>query len=268
MVNRNINGDVLYLTFPELERYSFIKHAFSTRLGGVSKNEFSSMNLSFNRGDPDNNVIENYNRLCKACGIDINTLVASHQVHGTNVKKVSEKDCGKGIFKDKFEEGVDALVTDAKYVTLVTYFADCVPLYFVDINKKVIGLAHAGWRGTVNLIAAKTINKMKEEYGSNPCDIVCVIGPSIGKCCYEVNEDVKNSIDFLNLRGSIITKKDNGKHMLDLWELNREILLNCSIPDKNIFLSSICTSCNSDILFSHRVTNGKRGGMAAFLCLV
>ena len=268
MIKKNINKGVLYLTFPELLKYPFINHAFSPKVGGVSKDEFSSMNLSFNRGDSDENVIENYKRLCDACNFNFDNLVASNQVHGTNVRVVSKKDYGKGILKPKFLECVDGLITNEKDVVLVTYFADCVPIFFIDIKKKVIGLTHAGWRGTVNLIAKTTVDKMLEEYNCDFKDIICAIGPSIGKCCYEVDDTVKSKVDDLKLKESTIKKVNDSKYMLDLWQTNRQILINCGIPDENIILSNMCTSCNSDILFSHRVTKGKRGGMAAFLSLV
>ena len=268
MIRKNFVKGVCFLTFPELSKYSFINHAFSTKIGGVSSDEFSSMNLSFGRGDSDENVIENYYKICDACEFDYNSLVASHQVHGTNVVSVSEKDCGKGIYKSKFADGVDGLITNKKGVTLVTYFADCVPLYFVDIKKKVIALSHAGWRGTVNLIGAKTVKKMSEDYGSNISDIICAIGPAIGSCCFEVNEDVKKEFEKLNLDDNLIIKNfNNGKYTIDLWTANKQILLNCGISEENIITADMCTACNKDILFSHRATNGKRGGMAAFLCL-
>lgn len=268
MIKKNFFKDVCFLTFSELLKYPFIKHAFSTKIGGVSSKEFSSMNLSFGRGDNDENVIENYHKICDACGFDYNSLVASYQVHGTNIMSVTKKDCGKGIYKNKFTKGVDGLITNKKGVTLVTYFADCVPLYFIDIKKKVIALSHAGWRGTVNLIGAKTVQKMQKEYDSDISDIICAIGPSIGPCCFEVNEDVKKEFEKLNLDNSLIIKNfSNGKYAIDLWSANKQILLSCGISERNIIAGNMCTACNNDILFSHRVTNGKRGGMAAFLCL-
>lgn len=268
MMNRNLYNDVLYLTFPELEKYDFFKHAFSTRIGGVSENEFYSMNLGFNNGDNKENVLENYRKFCKACGTDLSSLVASYQVHETNIKKVSKDDCGTGILKNKFSEGADVLITNEKGVTLVTYFADCVPLYFIDVSKKAIALVHAGWRGTVNSIAAKTVKVFQKEYNSNISDIICAIGPSIGKCCYKVDNTVKNEIDKLKLSDSLLSKTDNGKYMLDLQKTNEEILLKSGLLKENIFKANVCTSCNREWLFSHRATNGKRGTMAAFLWLV
>lgn len=265
----NTNNGVSYLTFNELSKYSFINHAFSTRLGGVSENEFSSMNLSFNRGDPDENVLENYKRLCKAAGFDFNTLVASAQDHNTNIRDVTSNDLGIGIWKEKDQKSVDGLITNKPGVTLVTYFADCTPLFFLDPYKKVIGLAHAGWRGTVSLMANKMVEKMCDQYGCNVNDIICGIGPSIGPCCYEVDKPVYD--EFCSIpkidHNLIAADKENGKYIVSLWDANKQILLQSGIRQSNIIVGGVCTSCNSDLLFSHRRTKGKRGGMVAMMSI-
>ena len=181
---------------------------------------------------------------------------------------MNHADCGTGIFKDRFDDGVDALITNEPGIMLVTYFADCVPLYFVDIKQKIIALAHAGWGGTVGLISVKTIQKFQNEYNSKIEDIICAIGPSIGKCCYEVNEDVKNIFESLDIDSHLFIDKINKKHTINLWKVNELLLLKAGILHKNILKADLCTSCNSDMFFSHRATKGKRGTMAAFLCLV
>ena len=157
VMNLNINNNVPFLTFKELENISFVNHAFSTRLGGVSSGEFSTMNLALNRGDDENKVITNYKLFCHATGFEFDTLVASAQDHNTIVRKVTKNDCGIGITKPRDMDSVDALVTNENGVTLVTYYADCTPVFFIDKNKKVIALAHAGWRGTVNKICSNVI---------------------------------------------------------------------------------------------------------------
>ena len=173
------NADTVpYLTYNSLSEINFINHAFSTRLGGVSKGEFTSMNLAFNRGDDENNVTENYKRICKSAGFEYESLTASAQDHRTFVRKVTKENTGVGIYKPRDLSSVDALITNEKGVTLVTYYADCTPLFFVDTKNKAIGLAHAGWRGTVGRIGEKVIKKMVEEYSSNPSDLVCAIGPA------------------------------------------------------------------------------------------
>ena len=145
---------VPYLTYNSLSEISFINHAFTTRLGGVSTGEFTSMNMAFNRGDNPDSVTENYKRFCKSAGFDYESLVASAQDHHTVVRAVTSAEKGIGIYKPRDMESVDALITNEKGVTLVTYYADCTPLLFVDTKNKAIGLAHAGWRGTVGRIGA------------------------------------------------------------------------------------------------------------------
>ncbi|HEX3037766.1 MAG TPA: peptidoglycan editing factor PgeF [Oscillospiraceae bacterium] len=268
-MNLHENKGVTFLTFSSFEQYPFIRHAFSTRLGGVSQNEFSSMNLSFHRGDSDEHVLENYRRFCAAVGFDYNSLVASSQDHHTFIRRVGHEQAGIGIWCPKDIQSVDGLVTNEPNVTLVTYYADCVPLYFLDPVKHAIGLAHAGWRGTVARIGEKMVESMQKEFGSDPKDIIAAIGPSIGPCCYEVDEPVQQQFSALKDLAPIdfIKAMPNGKYMLNLWEVNRRIMLRAGIPEQNIEVAELCTKCNSDLLFSHRVMGAARGGLAAMLAL-
>ena len=259
-----------YLTYNSLSELPFIRHGFSTRLGGVSKGIFSSMNLAFNRGDCKENVSENYKLLCKSAGFEYESLTASAQDHHTYVRKVTSKDRGVGIYKPRDMQSVDALITNEKGVTLVTYYADCTPLFFVDTKNKAIALAHAGWRGTAGRIGEKVVEKMHQCFGTDPGDIVSAIGPAISKCCYEV--DLPCAENFLNLNdldtSAFVFPKDNGKYMLDLLEANRQILVKAGVNPKNITISDLCTCCNSDLLWSHRATKGERGTMCAMMCLI
>ncbi|MBR2279364.1 MAG: peptidoglycan editing factor PgeF [Ruminococcus sp.] len=269
VLNLNNYDTVPYLTYKSLENIDFITHGFSTRLGGVSEGIFSSMNLAFNRGDNPDCVVENYHRICDSIGLDFDTLVASAQDHNTFVRAVTRDDCGVGITKPRDLDSVDALVTNEKNVTLVTYYADCTPLFFVDKNKKVIALAHAGWRGTVGKIGEKVINKMTEQFNCNPEDIVCAVGPAISKCCYEVDENCAEQFYALKELDSskFIFPVENNKFMIDLLETNKQILINAGVPESNISVSDVCTKCNSELLWSHRATNGQRGTMCAFMCM-
>lgn len=265
----NNKDTVPYLTYNSLSEIKFIKHGFSTRLGGVSKGIFSSMNLALNRGDNKDDVIENYRRICDSMGMDFDTLTASAQDHNTFVRKVTRADVGVGITKPRDIESVDALITNEKGVTLVTYYADCTPLFFVDTKTRAIALAHAGWRGTVGRIGEKVVNKMKESFNTESSDLVCAIGPAISKCCYEVDESCAN--EFYKLENldtdKFIFPKENNKYMLDLLETNRQILLNAGVLPENITVSDVCTKCNSELLWSHRATGGQRGTMCAFMCI-
>lgn len=260
---------VTFLTFPSLSAVSFIRHAFSTRLGGVSQGEFSSMNLSFHRGDSDEHVLENYRRFCKAAGFDFASLVASAQDHHTEIRRATKRDRGVGIQRPKDRESVDGLVTNECGVTLVTYYADCVPLYFVDPVRRAIGLAHAGWRGTVAGMGIKMAQAMAREFGSRPEELLAAVGPSIGPCCYEVDQPVADAfaarLDWHP--DAFLQDCGNGKYMLNLWEANRQALLSAGLLPEHISTAELCTQCHADLLFSHRASGGKRGGLAAFMAL-
>ncbi|MDR0915069.1 MAG: peptidoglycan editing factor PgeF [Oscillospiraceae bacterium] len=262
------NNGVEYLTFPSFSHLGFLNHAFSTRCGGVSQGEFASMNLSFGRGDPQDYVIANYQRFTEAAGFDFNSLVTSAQDHSANVKNVTDADKGIGSKKPPMHS-VDAIITNKRGVTIVTYYADCTPLFFADPVTRSIGLAHAGWRGTVAQIAKKTVEKMAADFGTRPQDLVCAIGPCIGKCCYEVDDTVILKVtQIANIdKNGLFTNKGGGKYMLDLQETNRRILQSAGVLPQNIELANLCTKCNSSLLWSHRATGGKRGTMAAFMAI-
>lgn len=263
------NNGVSFFTFPAWSALPFVTHAFSSREGGVSQHEFATMNLNFNRGDSDEHVLENYRRFCSAVGFDFNKLVASAQDHHTVIRRVTSEQAGIGIWKPRDMQSVDGLITNEPGVVLVTYYADCVPLYFVDPVKKAIGLAHAGWRGTVAEMGARMVQAMQTEFHSNPGDLLVAIGPSIGSCCYEVDAPVYEKVMAL----SYISPKDclqpvsEGKYMLDLWEVNRQVLIHAGVPENQITVGDVCTRCHSDLLFSHRLMGAKRGGMAAMMAL-
>lgn len=261
-------GDVPFLTFPSFERYPFVRHAFSTRLGGVSKGIYSSMNLAFGRGDPDENVLENYRRICRAAGLDFSGLISSAQDHHTFIRRVGASECGEGFSKPKAMKSVDGLMTNEPGVVLATHFADCVPLFFLDPQKRAIGLAHAGWRGTAAKIGAAAVDALRREYGCRPQDLIAAIGPSIGPCCFEVDAPVRDvfaAMAELHPGEWIAEGAADGKYMIDLWEANRRVLMEAGVPEQNITVADICTKCNPQMLFSHRASAGKRGGLAAFL---
>ncbi len=263
-------GEVTYLTYPAFEKLEGIIHGFSTRLGGVSRGIYSSMNLSFTRGDEEEAVKENYRRIAQAIGFRTEDIVTSDQTHTANVRKVTEADRGKGITVPRDYQDVDGMVTNVPGLILATFYADCVPLYFADPVKRVIGLSHSGWRGTVAKIGKVTVEKMKEEYGCHPEDILAAIGPSICQDCYEVSEDVIEEFKTAfaeEYQERLYYEKENRKYQLNLWEANRLIFLEAGIPEANISMPGICTCCNPEFLFSHRASHGKRGNLAAFLGL-
>ena len=259
-----------YLEYPMFRETGIVKHGFSTRIGGVSKGCFSSLNLSFTRGDEEEAVRENFRRIGSAMGIRCEDMVFTHQTHTTNVRVVTEADKGCGIVKPRTYSDVDGLVTDIPGICLVTFYADCVPLYFVDQKKKVIALSHSGWRGTVQKMGQVTIETIMKKYGSDPKDILVAIGPSICQKCYEVSKEVIDEFQKVFKQDEckqFIERKTDEKYQLDLWKVNEIILENAGIPKSNIENRRICTCCNKELLFSHRGLHGKRGNLAAFMTI-
>lgn len=269
-LNEVTKKGVTWLSFPSLEETGLVSHAFSTRMGGVSKGPYATMNFSFTRGDDPEDVKENYRRMAEALDVDMNRMVLTWQTHTTNVRVVSEQDFGKGVICDRDYRDVDGLITNIPGVTLVTFFADCVPLYFVDTKNKAIGLSHSGWRGTVNRMGSVTLEKMAREFGTEPKHVVACIGPSICQDCYEVGPEVIEQFQAafsVEHYEKLFYEKPNGKFQLNLWEANRIILMEAGVPEENLSVTDICTHCNPKLLFSHRRSADKRGNLCAFLCL-
>lgn len=281
--DETVNNELEYLVFPALEQTGMVEHLFTTRRGGVSKGIFSSMNLSFTRGDEEEAVFANYERIGKVLNCSVKDMVASHQTHTTNIRRVTAEDKGKGVVLPRDYDDIDGLITNEKNIALVTYFADCVPVYLVDPVQGAIGLAHSGWRGTVAQMGACMVQAMEQAFGSNPKDLVAAIGPSICQDCYEVSKEV--ALEFEKLMQDIHAEaylseltdftepavikpgKREGKYQLDLWLANWLILRHAGIPMKQIQVTDICTCHNPEYLFSHRASEGKRGNLAAFLML-
>ena len=278
---------VEYLQFPKLAEIEGIEHAFTTRVGGVSVGDCATLNFSFSRGDNPASVLENYRRMGEVFDVETNAFVATDQTHTTNIRVVTKADAGKGVTIPKDYTDIDGLITKEKGLVLSCFFADCVPLYFVDSVKQVIGMAHSGWRGTVAGMGACMVKRMQEEFGCEAKDIQTAIGPSICQGCYEISEEV--AVQFqkgfweeshvrafcreackagLHPTGELLLPgKAEGKYQLDLWLANYVVLRSAGILPEHISMTDICTNCNPDYLFSHRATGGKRGNLAAFLML-
>lgn len=271
-VQVNRAGSVEYLTFPMLERTGIVRHLFSTRAGGVSEGIYSSMNLSYTRGDRKETVDENFRRIAAVLGCLVEDIVCSDQTHTVNLRVASRADGGKGIVRPRDYTDVDGLLTDEPGIVLATFYADCVPLYFVDTRRRAVALAHSGWRGTVARMGRCVTEKMREVYGTDPADIVAAIGPSICQECYEVSGDVAEAF-AAEFRGDgqadeILSGKGKGKYQLDLWRANEIVLAEAGIPAEQIQVTDLCTCHNSSYLFSHRASHGKRGNLGAFLGLL
>lgn len=261
--------ELILLKYPLLEQTGMVEHCFTTRLGGVSEGMFSSMNLSFSRGDKKEAVEENFRRLAAALGTEPGQFILTDQTHTTNVRKVTAADAGRGLTRERDYRDVDGLITDEPGLVLSAFFADCVPLYFVDTVHHAIGLSHSGWRGTVKRMGAVTLEAMEKAYGTQPKDVICAIGPSICRDCYEVSEDVAEEFakEFSGREQEILVEKGEGKYQLDLWRANVLVLKSAGVLPEHIAVTDICTCCNEKLLFSHRASQGKRGNLGAFLSL-
>ena len=256
-----------YLTFPLLERTGIVKHLFTTRLGGVSRGECATMNFSVDRDENQENVLENYRRIAGVLDCRVEDMVASHQTHTTNIRRMTSADKGKGILRPRDYADVDGMVTDEPGLVLNTFYADCVPLYFVDPVHRAVGLAHSGWRGTAGRMGARMVEAMGERFGSRPEEIYAAVGPSICRDCYEVSGDVAEQFIRMLGKAVAIPGREPGKYQLDLWLANELILRQAGLLPTHIAVTDICTCHNSGYLFSHRASGGRRGSLAAFLAL-
>jgi len=265
-----ISAGVPFLKYPILEKEGLVEHGISTRLGGVSEGFLGSMNLSYTRGDDPAHVDENYRRIAAAIGVKPEHMVCTHQTHTTNVRIVTREDAGKGVTREKDYTDVDGLITNVPGICLVTFYADCVPLLFLDPVKKVVASSHSGWRGTVNRMGQVTVEKMQKEFGCDPKNILACVGPSICQDCYEVSEDVASAFakEFSGHECEILIEKGGGKYQLDLWKSNEIVLRDAGILPEHLAVTNLCTCCNPNLLFSHRESHGKRGNLGAFLKLV
>ena len=265
----NEKNGVIYLTFPKLAAAG-VRHGFSTRMGGASTGKFATMNFSYSRGDDPAHVLENYTRMAGALGVDRDQMVVSWQTHTTNVRLITREDAGKGVIRERDYRDVDGMICDIPGITLVTFYADCVPLYFLDKRRRAIGLSHSGWRGTVSKMGQVTLDAMGEAFGTRPEDVTACIGPSICQECFEVGEEVVEAFSQAFARkdwDSMWHKGRPGKYQLDLWRANQLILMEAGVPEENISVTNICTRCNCRYLFSHRKEGEERGNLAAFLGL-
>ncbi len=234
-------------------------HGFSTRLGGVSELPHTkSLNLGYNRGDPDEVVDENFRIFKEKLGITGAVLVSAHQAH---TKKVVYADGSSVHF-----ENVDGFVTNKPGVALLVKTADCQPILLYDEKARVIGACHAGWRGTVAGIAAETVAAMTK-LGADPKNILAACGPCIDKCCFEVGDDFVDTVAYFSDEFLQFVSKENGKYHADIKAMNRHILMCSGVPEENIRVSEECTCCDPGKFFSHRYSKGLRGTMASVIMM-
>jgi polyphenol oxidase len=252
---------IQYLEAEALSALGFVTHAFCTRLGGISKGPFSSLNTGFLVGDREEDVRGNLALIGKAFAIPEGRLVLMGQVHGDRIFILDGDANG-------FIPECDGLITDRPGVALGIRTADCVPLLFVDPVRRVIGVAHAGWRGTALRIASKMVDLFEKRFSSQAEDILIAIGPAIGVCCYQVDTPVCDPLSSRpGAEGFLRPCPEEGRWMLDLASANRIELIERGVPLGNILSAGQCTSCRRDLFFSHRASLGCTGRQVNFLML-
>jgi YfiH family protein len=236
-----------------------------------------AFNTALHVGDNPENVVNNRRRVVERLGWSFDSFTCAEQVHGNHVHVVTQEDAGRGRYdRQSAIADKDALITNVPGVLLAMYFADCVPLYFYDPLTESLGLAHAGWKGTVSEVAIKTVEQMTANYGAKPENMLAAIGPSIAACCYEVDESVLRHVrpileslqmsnQFVDVSGIIQPSLTIDRAHLDLKHLNRHLMIKAGIMPSRIEMSSWCTGCRTDLLFSHRKENGVTGRMMSWL---
>ena len=257
---KNQDG-VMTLHCRALDGIPGLRHCFTTRKGGVSTGFLASMNLSFVKEERDT-VEENYRRLCKAEGFVMERMTLTHQTHTANVRLVDEATAGMGMSKPSDVRDTDGFITELINTPLAVFVADCAPVLMYDRGSGAVAAVHSGWRGTRHGIAAAALRKMATAFGTDPKNVIAAVGPCIGQCCYEVGQDFR---DEWNRKedASLFLPKENGKYHFDLKEANRRVLESAGVGE--IYVTSECTCCKPELLFSHRASHGRRGNMAGII---
>ena len=265
MIEPFIHNNKSYLEIKKWQKIApNLKAGFTTRNGGVSAPPFHTFNCGLHVNDNLPDVIKNKKLLAEKLHIPIKNWVSGEQIHQTNIKEITSKDKGKGStsFLSAIK-GIDGMITNTKGILCTAFFADCVPLFFFDLKTGFVGLAHAGWKGTVSRMAEKMVQQFLKA-GADPADLLVVIGPSISQDFYEVDENVIKHIPA-NLQEKTVIQKVQNHYLLDLKQLNVEILLQSGVLRHNIDITNFCTFNDKDLFFSHRRENGKTGRMLGFL---
>lgn len=260
MIIKRHNNGVVYYQFSMFNTFDFIEHGFSTRLGGVSRGVFESMNLRMDSDDAQNKISKNYELFLEIFNGTLDHVYMSQQVHNDKIIMIDHDNKNKKYYKD-----VDGFVTRLEDIGLMTFHADCVPIFFVDPKNEVIGLVHSGWRGTNLKIASKMVDILLTQYDSDLENIMVGIGPAIGQCCYEVGKEVYDQFIEKQEEYKKFFNDYKDRYLMDLKGLNKEILMNSGILEENIEISELCTKCNQDVFFSHRAHGNDRGVMAAYI---
>lgn len=261
------NG-LVWLSAPLLSRFGqAVAHGFSTRKGGVSVPPWDSLNLGPGRGDDPKSVEENYRRFCGAMGVSMERTVLAKQVHETTVRLCTAQDAGKGLFLPR-DYTADALITREKDLPLVVFSADCGIILLYDPAHQAAGAVHAGWRGCAAGILEKTVRAMADAFGSDPAALVAAVGPCIGQCCFETDDDVPEAMTAaLGAEAAPYLERRGVKWHVDLAGLNRQWLLRAGLVPEHIDLCGLCTACRRDLFWSHRKMGQARGAQIAMIAL-
>ncbi|ABX04194.1 MAG TPA: peptidoglycan editing factor PgeF [Herpetosiphon sp.] len=251
--------------------YPELIHGISTRQGGVSVPPHATLNLGFSRPDDPSAVLANRRRFADRVGFRLDDVILAGQVHGTTVAVVGELQRGRGaIDRETTLPPADGLVTNQPGLVLWANFADCTPLLFFDPVAQAVGVAHAGWQGTVNNIAQVMISTMQAQFGSEPANILVAIGPAIGPCCYEVDQPVIGAVEqaFAEHTSQVLLRQlGKQRPHFDLWAANAHWLEQAGIQPANLIRMNMCTACHHDRFFSHRHERGATGRFAAVIGL-
>lgn len=290
------SGSVSYLQFDLLQQFPEVIHGVFTRTGGYSNPPFASLNTGRSiNGDKIEHIVRNRFLALQALNLHEKPAITLWQVHGPEVVTYTSRDAWRTdwAYLSHFERDGrprsihkgDALITQEQDVTLILSFADCVPIVFYDPTRHIIGIAHGGWRGTARGIVMATIAEMHKQFGCQPQDIYAGIGPAIGDCCYEVSEEVRQfflgTMNFAEtptaehlrepVRESAVFIEqrltDRMSLRLNLQATNRKQLLMAGVPSEQIEVMEICTGCNTDRFFSHRVEHGNTGRFVVVISL-
>ncbi len=250
------------------DKSSTIIAGISTRHDGISKPPYQSLNTGFHVKDSLKAVQENRRRIATEIGYPVESWVGAVQIHKNHIESIglSQKGLGAMDYESAIAE-TDGFYTTEQGILLTMNYADCVPLYFYSTSKAAVGIAHAGWRGSVMKIGGRMIESWESNLHISPKDIHVIIGPSIGPCCYEVDQKVIEEVKSIMPHDwtRVATVKKDNKYDLNLQELNRLIMIDSGVPEKNIQVSSACTSCSNDHFFSHRKEKGQTGRILGFI---
>ncbi len=258
--------EIAYLTIPHWAEEGVVI-AFSARHGGVSQPPLDSLNMALHVGDEQELVWLNRQRFIELWDLRLEQMVCCQQVHGSQVACVSSDMAGLGA-KDYLTSltEIDAMATNESDIILATFYADCLPVFFYDPQKRAVAIAHSGWKGTMGKIVSNTVNTMIQAYGCKAENLEVFLGPGIGPCCFQIQADLAQKVAAVFPEFDVIIDR-NREFFWDLSLSNRKILQQAGIDPQKIIDCGLCTSCNTDKFFSHRRENGKTGRMMAAIGL-